>query len=455
MASNLQKCTTNELLYIGFNQDFGCFAVGTDKGFRIYNCEPFKETFKRDFASGGIGMVEMLFRCNILALVGGGSCPKFPVHKVMIWDDHQNRCIGELSFRSEVRAVRLRRDRVVVALDSKVYVYNFADLSLLDHVITSENPKGLCVLCPHPTNNVLACPGAAKGHVRVELYDHRKTTLIAAHEAALACIALNATGTRLATASEKGTLIRVYDTMTGDLLQEVRRGTDKAEIYSLAFNASSSMLACTSDKGTVHIFKLKEAVHDTTATLAAAGTAAAAAAGAAAPTMAAPAAAAGTGATGGAAGGATSAAGGSTGAAASGSGTDASGEGAGLSASHAVTSATGAPAAEETTTGGGGGSSSSASAAASGSGSGSGGVDNTRSSFSFMKGILPKYFSSEWSFAQFRVPDTRSVVAFGAEPNTIIVVGADGSFFKANYEKGGEAVRVAYSHFSSAGWSSE
>jgi len=60
----------------------------------------------------------------------------------MIWDDHQNRCIGELSFRSEVRAVRLRRDRVVVALDSKVYVYNFADLSLLDHVITSENPKG-------------------------------------------------------------------------------------------------------------------------------------------------------------------------------------------------------------------------------------------------------------------------------------------------------------------------
>jgi tripartite-type tricarboxylate transporter receptor subunit TctC len=28
--------------------------VGTDKGFRIYNCEPFKETFKRDFSSGGI-----------------------------------------------------------------------------------------------------------------------------------------------------------------------------------------------------------------------------------------------------------------------------------------------------------------------------------------------------------------------------------------------------------------
>ena len=50
------------LQFLSFNQDGGCFAVGTDSGFRIFNSDPFKETFRRDFDGGGIGIVEMLFR---------------------------------------------------------------------------------------------------------------------------------------------------------------------------------------------------------------------------------------------------------------------------------------------------------------------------------------------------------------------------------------------------------
>lgn len=37
----------------------------------------------------------------------------------------------------------------------------------------------------------------------------------------------------------------------------MRRGADRAEIYSLAFSSSAQWLAVSSDKGTVHVFSLK------------------------------------------------------------------------------------------------------------------------------------------------------------------------------------------------------
>ena len=94
--------------------------------------------------------------------------------------------------------------------------------------------------------------------MRVELYDIRKTTLIPAHETALSCLALNNDGTRVATSSEKGTLIRVYDTQSGMQLHELRRGADRADIYSICYNYNSQFLAVASDRGTVHIFSLTQ-----------------------------------------------------------------------------------------------------------------------------------------------------------------------------------------------------
>ncbi|KAK7843263.1 autophagy-related protein 18a [Quercus suber] len=199
----------------------------------------------------------MLFRCNILALVGGGPHPQYPPNKVMIWDDHQSRCIGELSFRSNVRSVRLRRDRIVVVLEQKVYVYNFADLKLLHQIETIANPKGLCAVSQQTSSLVLVCPGLQKGQVRVEHYASKRTKFIMAHDSRIACFALTPDGHLLATASSKGTLVRVYNTIDGTLLQEVRRGADRAEIYSLAFSSTAQWLAVSSDKGTVHVFSLK------------------------------------------------------------------------------------------------------------------------------------------------------------------------------------------------------
>ncbi len=255
----------NELLSVSFNQDSSCFACGTTDGFVVYNIAPFGETFRRIFVSGGIGIVEMLFRCNLLAIVGGGRNPRYPPNKVMIWDDRQNRCVGELLFKTEVYAVRLRRDRVVVVLANKVHVHRFKDLKLLQLITTADNTSGLIAQSISTGHNVLAVPGLVPGSVRVELFDLGKCVVVTAHVSELAAIALSADGDQLATASGKGTIVRVWDTVTGIMLRELRRGSDRAEIYSLAFNSFNTYLACSSDKGTIHVFSLvrKDDVPDT------------------------------------------------------------------------------------------------------------------------------------------------------------------------------------------------
>ncbi len=60
---------------------------------------------------GGIGIVEMLYKTNLLAMVGGGPTPKFPPHKVILWDDYQGKIIGEMTFKSEIRAIKLRQNK--------------------------------------------------------------------------------------------------------------------------------------------------------------------------------------------------------------------------------------------------------------------------------------------------------------------------------------------------------
>jgi WD40 repeat protein len=81
-------------------------------------------------------------------------------------------------------------------------------------------------------------------------------SIIPAHTSPLFCLVTNTNGTKCASASDKGTLIRVFDTGSSKLLNEFRRGVDRAEIYSIAFNSDSTRICAGSDKGTVHIFNL-------------------------------------------------------------------------------------------------------------------------------------------------------------------------------------------------------
>ena len=72
---------------------------------------------------------------------------------------------------------------------------------------------------------------------------------------------INKQGTLIATCSDKGTLIRFWDTKTGEKWHEVRRGKDSCTISHIAFDQSGDYLTCsrspdTDGTSTIHIFKV-------------------------------------------------------------------------------------------------------------------------------------------------------------------------------------------------------
>lgn len=153
---------------------------------------------------------------------------------------------------------------------------------------------GLLALATAPDSTLLAIPGRQEGHVQlihlppcpaplpppiipppispfqrplpipapgpppsIPPANHKSPiTIIRAHTTQLTTLSLPPSGRLLATTSERGTLIRVWDSSTGEKVRELRRGSDKAIIYGVAFRADESELCVWSDKGTIHVFKL-------------------------------------------------------------------------------------------------------------------------------------------------------------------------------------------------------
>jgi autophagy-related protein 18 len=68
---------------------------------------------------------------------------------------------------------------------------------------------------------------------------------------------MDRTGKKVATASEKGTVIRVFSIPEGKRLFEFRRGVARcATISSLNFSPEANFLSVSSNTQTIHIFKL-------------------------------------------------------------------------------------------------------------------------------------------------------------------------------------------------------
>jgi len=230
----------------------------------------------------------MLFCTSLIALVGAADQPQSSPRKLQIVNTKRQSMICELLFPSSILAVKLNRKTLVIILETEIYIYDISNMRLLHVIETTPNPEAICALSPSPDSSYLAYPSPVPSPTApltthpsslqpnatsssspsstsqsqsgdVLLFSTRSLTVsnvIQAHKSPISFLSINSTGTLLATASDKGTVIRVWSIPGAEKLYQFRRGTREARIYSINFNVVSSLLAVSSAHDTVHIFKL-------------------------------------------------------------------------------------------------------------------------------------------------------------------------------------------------------
>lgn len=275
--------TTTNIYFLNFNQSYSCFCFGTDKGYEIYSCNPLKRILKKQVPPNGVSFISMLNETNIVAYIKKDhSKDKKEEKKVIIYNESDDIIVGILEFKDVIRQVLLNTSSIVVTLDNHAYIYSLLKLNLQHKIDINPITRGVACISPvinsifylGLTHNVIGGIKIMRFRVKNKYnivdesnrnytntntnnsieHINPKNSIIISHQSNIRFMTLSQNGKFIATCSEKGTLIRIYNTDNKLLVKELRRGSDEAVINWICFNKDNSHLLCRSKKGTIHIF---------------------------------------------------------------------------------------------------------------------------------------------------------------------------------------------------------
>ncbi|XP_076450576.1 WD repeat domain phosphoinositide-interacting protein 2-like isoform X1 [Babylonia areolata] len=257
MGTNPSEQPTN-LLFANFNQDNTSLAAGSKSGYRLFSLssveklDPIYENGTEDAY-----IVERLFASSLVAIVS----QQHP-RKLKVCHFKKGTEICNYSYAGSILSCKLNRQRLVVCLEESLYIHNIRDMKVLHNIRdTPINPTGLIALSICDENSFLAFPNSNQtGEVQIfDTINLRGVIMIPAHDNRLAALAFSPKGDKIATASEKGTVIRVFGLPDGAKLFEFRRGVKRCvSITCLSFSQDATFLCSSSNTETVHVFKLEQ-----------------------------------------------------------------------------------------------------------------------------------------------------------------------------------------------------
>lgn len=203
----------------------------------------------------------MLFTTNLILLVGKNDFGDFSPRKITIYNTSSNATIcSSWPFSENIHLAKINKKRMIVCEGNNMHIYTTGEMKILHTLEIGKILLPNIVLSANADKNNFLFYSSIDDEGIIKVYDLLSLSYknaIKAHKSSINLLSLNTNGEKLASCSNKGTIIRVFSVPKGEKLFTFKRGIVSATIYSINFSYDSEMLVCSSDTGTIHLFNLK------------------------------------------------------------------------------------------------------------------------------------------------------------------------------------------------------
>ena len=239
-----------------YNFDKTSLFCSTNKGFIIYNINPFRQLLKRNI-KGGISYGVIYQRSNIIFFVGTGISPEYPTNCLIIWDEKLKKKIAQITIKNKIEGFKINEYNIQVWFKKNVYIYGLMNLAKLKEIsIISYSfssiitPKGYLICFPSIDYKNLG---------KMVIKSNNSLINVQAHKDSIHKLALSPDGKYIATCSSKGYLLKLFNNK-GILIREYNRGFTSKQISFLGFSTKSRWLICATEYSTIHLFDLENEI---------------------------------------------------------------------------------------------------------------------------------------------------------------------------------------------------
>lgn len=258
---------------LSFSHDGSKLTTSCQRGFAVYSLNPPTLLNRSTFQGQATNLAQAVPDSQTVVFCGSKEQSSFKDTSVCAFDYQQQRINLEIECSEPIKKIVSTNHYFAVTSKTKMKLYRYNPPSLVLQHVFAKNEEAPCdiIELTDVSIRVALCGTNSSGELKITSYPSVQNDEIVINAANhplsavkfcnakqyIASLSTNkSAGPLIATASTHGTLIRIFDSKSGALIREVRRGSFSAKIYSISFAPGNQFIAVYSSTGTIHIFDL-------------------------------------------------------------------------------------------------------------------------------------------------------------------------------------------------------